>query len=594
MAVPTGAPGPNLEEERALQALYQQLDGELRTVLARAARGGYAWRRASGLLVQVRERLAEFGVEAEALEGRVVRAAAKAGQEEAAQRLAALQAQGVYVRADEGAVWGQLNSGPLQQLAKDLAGQRAAFLGSILRQSEDFLRRVASGEIARGLGLGVGSADLGRAIRDRSIEQLRAGGVLQELAEDVERAAGVVYRDGSVHSLQAYGQMAARTGMARGFEAGNLAQYEAAGIELYEVARVGTLCYICRPWEGTVGTIGGNRVPGYPELPRWPAHPQCVHSVYPYIPEVMGPGKVAPEWAWGETDAKVYYRRMRSTPEGRQLMEWARRGFKKEAEARRLTRNGLLKDVFAKDFRRPGIEKLRIRATELVIAGQYPTYRQAMAALTIRRTTAIKAAEKPEQKPPAFYKFGSLTEARAWAREHFREWRRGVTRAEHDAITLYQSSGYRVLNRALRRRDQEGMRVHQTSIRNLDKAIAKGTLGRSIVVYRGIPEQPGETVFEEYLIARGKVITEQGYCSTTLDGAFARKWANGGYGRGILMEVRVPAGMKAAYLGEGFLSLGRKEAELLLPRGCQLKVLEAVRDESGMGRLVCEVLPDEG
>ena len=354
-------------QEEALRQLYEGLDNELRTRLAEAVRGGYTWRRDMALRSQIRTQMRRLDQLARQAEAQGVRQQALLGRNRAAEQLR----EHPEFPLGEG-TFAEFNPRTLAALAADMAGQRVQFLGTVLRQSEDFLRQVATGQVAQGLGLGRNAASLARAIRDQSIAEVDEGRPLQELADRIDNAACVVYSDGSRHSLQAYGQMAARTGMARAFEAGALAQYTGVGINLYQVSIIGSLCYICSPWEGTVGWVG-TPVPGYPSLEGMcPWHPQCRHCLIPWIPAVDGPGEVVADWAQApDVTPRDYYRHMAQTPEGRQKMQWARQGFRSEAQAKRLTAAGR---THAPSYRLPGIEARRIQATEMVVRGEAKDY----------------------------------------------------------------------------------------------------------------------------------------------------------------------------------------------------------------------------
>lgn len=226
----------------------------------------------------------------------------------------------------------------LARLAREASGNRDRMLTAILRQSDDYLRRLATGELAQGLGLGKSSYAVGKAIREASIEAIRRGPILPEIARGIMTASGVVYSDGSVHSLHAYGQMSARTGMANALRAGQEDRFAATGlVHVIKVPANGTLCWKCAQFESKCFALDaeGEQL-GYPPISvlyEQMIHPQCRHLGW--IPVVFpDPRTDLPPEKWTQTaDDKELYRRFRE--EHPERYQASRQGFATSGELRK-------------------------------------------------------------------------------------------------------------------------------------------------------------------------------------------------------------------------------------------------------------------
>lgn len=225
----------------------------------------------------------------------------------------------------------------LSALARETTGQRSQLLSAILRQSDDYLSRLASGEIAEGLGLGRSSYAVGKAIREGLIAGVKTGAVQQEIARGILTASGVVYSDDSVHSLHAYGQMAGRTGMAQALRAGQEDRFRSTGlVHVIKVPANGTLCWRCSPFEGRCFALdaAGERL-GYPPirvLYERMIHPNCRHTGWIPI-TVPEPGWDRPPDAWVlRADQKLLYQRFRD--QHPTMYQASRQGFATTGELR--------------------------------------------------------------------------------------------------------------------------------------------------------------------------------------------------------------------------------------------------------------------
>lgn len=379
----------------ALARIYQDLDARLRQALLTATVEGYSRRRCEALLAQVEAALARLNATAEQWERRQLAAAWEAGATAAEDALAGL------VTQDETQTWQTLNRPALEALAKDVAGQRAQFVGSILRQTRDYLRELAAGELGRALGLGTAPREVGRAIRDGVLAQRVEAA--REVARRLEAAVGVRYADGSVHSLHAYGEMSARTGMMAAFNEGLATRYQDSGVHLLRVSSHGTLCYVCAPFEDTTWSIDAEGdAAGYERFPRrMPLHPNCRHSWLPVILGLTGEGRMGDPAVARLTDRDLYAR-MRDEPDGPEKMRAARNGFRNWSEYQRLRARGVEKGP---RWREAGIEARRLEAEKRVLqSGGKLSYAQAMSQVTGERMKAegrgIFAREAPGEKAP--------------------------------------------------------------------------------------------------------------------------------------------------------------------------------------------------
>jgi len=297
----------------------------------------------------------------------------------------------------------------LSSLARETAGQRTNLLGAMLRQSDDYLRRLASGEIAQGLGLGRSSYAVGKAIREGLIAGVKTGAVQQEISRGILTASGVIYSDGTVHSLHAYGQMTGRTGMAQALRVGQVDRFANTGlVHVVKIPRNGTLCFLCAPTEGRCYAIDaeGEQL-GYPPLSAWYAtgagHPSCRHVafsgvVFPDPATDLPPDK----WTLTADRSELYHRFRDEHPEWYQA---SRQGFATTGELAQWKKAN--PDVPFEELRGPrwryaNIETRRQAAVEDMLLESDLSYADAMS----RQTEQFMASEdytaqRPEKTPAA-------------------------------------------------------------------------------------------------------------------------------------------------------------------------------------------------
>lgn len=190
--------------------------------------------------------------------------------------------------------------------------------------------------------------------------------------------------------------------------------------------------------------------------------------------------------------------------------------------------------------------------------------------------------------------------------------------AEADAIEAYGSFYYGQINNSLRSGNAEAwlkkvfpddtVKVKQIMEwhKSLDKLMeSMPALEEDVTVWRAVnnvtwltPEiQSTLTALENASKLVGTEIVDSGFVSTTTLRQQAYKWAELKDG-GTLIEIRVPKGVKGAWLGKVSPETQRNaivKRELLLPRGAKFKVVDA-RVEGGIDRhsvlhLIVEYVP---
>lgn len=403
-----------------LMTLYADLDARLRNELRDASidalRGSWSLQRKAETLRKLRTLMTDHHRLMGAVENRAL---SEWWEDQQIVTRATLATQGEQygiasaLEAGNPATWAGVNERGVEAIAADMAGRRAAFLGviesgsgGILRQADDLLRTLAGEQLPRAM-IGDSVAEIGRAIREGGIQALREGRSLQLLADGIDACAGVTYADGSRHSLQAYGQMSARTGVARARTEAAFGEMQEYGVHLFQVSSHGTLCPLCAPFEGTVWSIdaAGERE-GYKPCPvSWPRHPHCRHQTLAYFGVPSEPKPATPPQAAFEGD-KAQREWFRETHPER--LRAARQGFGNVAEweraKRKLGDKADITQLRGKRFRYKGIEARRIKATERMLKDPSLSYSDAMGSVTreyLRTPDYAKARAKTGELSPA-------------------------------------------------------------------------------------------------------------------------------------------------------------------------------------------------
>lgn len=182
-------------------------------------------------------------------------------------------------------------------------------------------------------------------------------------------------------------------------------------------------------------------------------------------------------------------------------------------------------------------------------------------------------------------------EAKEWGETKYEVWRKQLlTTEEIEAVKNYTSSAYTEINGYLRtasgklKSSKQYTELNKT-ILEIDKALKKGRTSESIIVYRRVSERvlglnemelrdkedPNKIIKEKFPAISekllGKTKTEYGYLSTSL----AKDPSLSFSGLPILMQITLPPGTKAAYLGP--LSHFPSEMEMLVARGTTYKIV---------------------
>lgn len=387
---------------RHLMSIYIRLDRELRTTLSQVTAQALATDLTAAQQAMTLKRIEEIlranHVKLSALEGSAVPAFWADQQAIAKAQLARISIRdGSSAAYANPATWSQMDEGAIRAVAHDMANTRARFLGtipnappnrngSVLRQIDDYLRVLGGQQIPRALA-GEPLYQVGMAIREGGINLLRQGKDIQTIARGLDRCLGVTYANGSFHSLHAYGQMSARTGVMRARTESSAEAFGALDIHLFRVSEHGTICPLCLPFEGTVWAMDETGVAaGYQRCPvYWPRHPNCGHSIIPYLgtPE-EAPPKNPPAVAF-EDDAAQRAWLKENHPEWYQA---GRQGFGTQAEWQRAKivlhdGEGLaLSELRGPRYRYRNIEERRIQATANMLKDPGLSYSSAMASVT--------------------------------------------------------------------------------------------------------------------------------------------------------------------------------------------------------------------
>lgn len=167
---------------------------------------------------------------------------------------------------------------------------------------------------------------------------------------------------------------------------------------------------------------------------------------------------------------------------------------------------------------------------------------------------------------------------------HYDAWHENLSSDEKRALAGYQNFLYSDVNATLRGKAGDlSPRTKQNvdyAIKHTDKAIGKGSVPSNVKVYRGFTD--GNAILggdPQGLV--GSTIQDKAFVSTSLNKSVAVDFARKGKS-GMLMEIDVPAGTKAAYMQK--LRPESIERELLLGRNSRFQVT-GVRKEGDLNVL---------
>jgi len=148
------------------------------------------------------------------------------------------------------------------------------------------------------------------------------------------------------------------------------------------------------------------------------------------------------------------------------------------------------------------------------------------------------------------------------------DWHKNMSASERDGLQTYQSSEFQNINGSLRGQEK-ATADNKKAIKDIDKALARSPLKEDTVVFRSMDEKAlNDLLGPDMKKWAGQGYSDKGYTSTSVK-------PGGGF-RGIPMEIRVPKGTPAGYLGNlpggGIIAAG--EQELLLGRGQKFRILK--------------------
>jgi 8-oxo-dGTP pyrophosphatase MutT (NUDIX family) len=190
---------------------------------------------------------------------------------------------------------------------------------------------------------------------------------------------------------------------------------------------------------------------------------------------------------------------------------------------------------------------------------------------------APAAAPQPAQAPasaasakynePGYQKFKIFDNARSGASDlrsqSLNAAKSGLTSSEESAVLKYTGSFHDTLNSALRKGDTQ---TYASEVKALDSAVSKLQLQQDVTLFRGV--SPGAVSKFQNSLVPGAVISDKGFVSTSTSFNTAQIFADGG----MVLQIYAKKGSKAVPInGE---SHHPNEAEVLLPRGSQFKVLK--------------------
>jgi len=169
-------------------------------------------------------------------------------------------------------------------------------------------------------------------------------------------------------------------------------------------------------------------------------------------------------------------------------------------------------------------------------------------------------------------------------------WEAGLSQPEREGLESYVGGNHPSMNGLLRDRenyeDEWGSLGADVAFKeqrdqnfndNLGDALQKTSLPEDVEAYRGL-SQEGQPVqfFSDHI---GKTFTDPAFVSTSLDPGIAHEFSSGH----IIMEMHIPKGTHAAYLGK--ISAYPEEKELLLQKGLRFRVT-AVEQKPGSPAIV--------
>lgn len=170
-----------------------------------------------------------------------------------------------------------------------------------------------------------------------------------------------------------------------------------------------------------------------------------------------------------------------------------------------------------------------------------------------------------------------------------RQYRERLTDDEAGALSSYSRTVHDLVNRALRGRGSASdVYFAQPWVETLSAALDKAVeTDAPMVLYRGFSDKS----FYRRRLRAGNVLTDPGFCSTSIHQRSVQRFANEHYAatdhkpepHRVYWTIQVPAGAKIAPLGN--LADNPFEYECLLRAGTRFKVLDVSRSRRNGGEL---------
>ena len=159
--------------------------------------------------------------------------------------------------------------------------------------------------------------------------------------------------------------------------------------------------------------------------------------------------------------------------------------------------------------------------------------------------------------------FGQEREsAKAWAEKTYdSKWHESIGAEEKQALVRYGRADFLEINDSLRGVDDNPQPRTVKQIEQIDRVMSQSVVPEQVIVYRAL----SGAVLDK---AEGKILTDKGFVSTSLNSDVAERLAAGGR---VVMRVEVPKGVHAIYM-EDITTID--EQEMLLKRGSSFAIGE--------------------
>lgn len=196
-------------------------------------------------------------------------------------------------------------------------------------------------------------------------------------------------------------------------------------------------------------------------------------------------------------------------------------------------------------------------------------------------TERPQAAVSPAEEALDFKE--NEVQSNTWGVANYAEWWNALSEEEQGMLMRYQANAHESLNAYLRGLPYSSMMSESELKRRqalIDGALAKGRLGRDLIVYRGV-----EDVTEVYGWSAkdmvGKTIHDKGFVSTSLNIGVARDEFAQNPTDAVTFRIKVPKGSRGGYLGSLASQSASAEREFLMPRGQRYRVTKVTKTSKG-------------